>query len=134
MSFVWGIRVRVGVGVRVRVGVTCLPSVNVSNHKPKSHEGAGAEWVRGVALALAWTGDRTVPTGFESRCANFASELWQFRLTRFGFCQLVSFGGDTKSRRSLLSDNLKIIWQLKTALLRLRLFQRRCGLFQRAFV
>ena len=54
--------------------------------------GAVAEWVR----VLAWTGDRVVLAGFESRCGNFASELWQFRLP-------VSFGGDTKSRRSLLS-------------------------------
>ena len=56
--------------------------------------GAVAEWVR----SLAWTGDRVVLAGFESRCGNFSAELWQFRLPRF-----VSFGGDTKSFRSLLS-------------------------------
>ena len=43
---------------------------------------AVAEWVR----AFAWTGDRTVPAGFDSRCGNFASELWQFRLPRFAKC------------------------------------------------
>ena len=37
------------------------------------------EWVR----ALAWTGDRVVLAGFESRCGNFVSALWQFRLPRF---------------------------------------------------
>ena len=30
-----------------------------------------------------WTGDRVVMAGFESRCCNFASELWQFRSPRF---------------------------------------------------
>ena len=37
--------------------------------------------------------------GFEYCCGNFASVLWQFRLP----CFANSFGGDTKSRRSLLS-------------------------------
>ena len=42
--------------------------------------GAVAEWVR----ALAWTGDRTVPAGFESYFGKlFSSELWQFHLPRF---------------------------------------------------
>ena len=55
-----------------------------------------AEWVR----ALACTGDRTVLAGFESHCGKL----------RFGTLAIpftpalpVSFGGDTKSRRSLLS-------------------------------
>ena len=50
--------------------------------------------------ALAWTGDRTVPAGFESHCGK----------PRFGTLANsvypalpVSFGGDTKSCRSLLS-------------------------------
>ena len=51
------------------------------------------EWVR----ALACTGDRTVLAGFESHCGKL----------RFGNsvhpALPVSFGGDTKSRRSLLS-------------------------------
>ena len=52
-----------------------------------------AEWVR----ALDWRPDCP---GFESHCGQlFASELWQFRLPRFASV----FGGDTKSRRSLLS-------------------------------
>ena len=51
-----------------------------------------AEWVR----ALDW---RPGGPGFEYRCGNFGSELWQFSLPRLP----VSFGGDTKSRRSLLS-------------------------------
>ena len=33
--------------------------------------GAVSEWAR----TLAWTGDRVVLAGFESRCAIFASEL-----------------------------------------------------------
>ena len=37
--------------------------------------------------------------GFESRCGNFPSDLWQFRLPHF----VSVFWGDTKSRRSLLS-------------------------------
>ena len=52
------------------------------------------EWVR----ALDW---RLGSPGFESRCGNFASELWQFRKTYP--TMPVSFGGDTKSGRSLLS-------------------------------
>ena len=52
-----------------------------------------AEWVR----RLDW---RPGGPGFESRCDNFASELWQFRLPRFAS---VFRRGDTKSRRSLLS-------------------------------
>ena len=55
-----------------------------------------AEWVR----ALACTGDRTVLAGFESHCGKL----------RFGTLTIpftpalpVSFGGDTKSRRSLPS-------------------------------
>ena len=59
--------------------------------------GAVAEWVR----ALAWTGDWTVPAGFESHFGKlFASELWQFRLPRFAS---VFFEGDSKSRWSRLS-------------------------------
>ena len=50
------------------------------------------EWVR----VVDWRPDGP---GFESRCGNFASELWQFCLPRFA----VSFGGDTKNRRSRLS-------------------------------
>ena len=60
------------------------------------HGGGGvgvvAEWV----TALSCTGDRTMRDGFESHCT---SELWQFRLPNLP----VSFGEDTKSRRSLLS-------------------------------
>ena len=58
--------------------------------------GAVAEWVG----ALAWTGDRTVLAGFQSHCGKL----------RFGTLAIpfypalpVSFGGDFKSRRSLLS-------------------------------
>ena len=67
-----------------------LIEVSFDMHLPEAvHTVAAlAEWVR----ALACTGDRVVLAGFESRCGNFASELWQFR-----------FGGDTNSRRSLLS-------------------------------
>ena len=54
--------------------------------------GTVAEWVR----AWDW---RPGGPGFESHCGNFAPELWQFRLPHFG---PVSFGGDTKSRRSFL--------------------------------
>ena len=58
--------------------------------------GAVAEWVR----ALAWTGDRTVSAGFESHLRktlrrNFGNSVYP--------ALPVSFGGDTKSRRSLLS-------------------------------
>ena len=54
-----------------------------------------AEWVR----ALAWTGDRTVLTGFESHCGkpslrNFGNSIYP--------ALPMSFGGDTKSSRSLL--------------------------------
>ena len=60
--------------------------------------GAVAEWVR----PLAWNGDRTFPTGFEP---HFGKK--NFSLRNFGnsvYPSLpVSFGGDTKSRRSLLS-------------------------------
>ena len=52
--------------------------------------GAGGEWVR----VLAWTGDRTVPAGFESH---------SFRNFSAYPALPVSFGGDTKSCRSLLS-------------------------------
>ena len=56
-----------------------------------------AEWVR----ALAWNGDRTFPAGFEPHFGK------NFSLRNFGnsvYPSLpVSFGGDTKSRRSLLS-------------------------------
>ena len=51
-----------------------------------------AEWV----IALDW---RPGGPRFESCCDNFASELCQFRLPDLP----VSFGGDTKSRWSLLS-------------------------------
>ena len=54
------------------------------------------EWVR----ALDW---RPGGPGFESCVGNFASELWQFRLKYPALPVTVSFGGDTKSRRSLLS-------------------------------
>ena len=43
---------------------------------PEQKRGGGDEWVR----ALDW---RPGGPGFESRCGNFASELWQFRLPRF---------------------------------------------------
>ena len=52
------------------------------------------KWVR--LRALDW---RPGGPGFESCCGNFAVELWQFRLAALP----VSFGGETKSRRSLLS-------------------------------
>ena len=59
--------------------------------------GAVAEWVR----ALAWNGDRTFPAGFEPHLGK------NFSLRNFGnsvYPSLpVSFGGDTESRRSLLS-------------------------------
>ena len=42
------------------------------------------EWVR----ALAWTDDRTVPAGFESRCGNFALELLAIPFTTL--CQCLS--------------------------------------------
>ena len=55
-----------------------------------------AEWVR----TLAWTGDRTVPAGVRI-------PLRKTMLRNFGISVYpvlpVSFGGDTKSRRSLLS-------------------------------
>ena len=51
-----------------------------------------AEWVS----VLDW---RPGGPGFESRCGNFASELWQFHLPALP----VSFRGDAKSCRSLLS-------------------------------
>ncbi len=59
--------------------------------------GAVAEWVR----PLACTGDGTVRcgTGSNPTADNFASELWQFRFPALP----VYFGGDTKSRRSILS-------------------------------
>ena len=69
--------------------------------KPKSKMNsmgrAVTEWVR----ALAWNGDRTYPAGFEPHFGK------NFSLRNFGnsvYPSLpVSFGGDTKSRRSLLS-------------------------------
>ena len=54
------------------------------DHSCENVVGTMAESVR----ALAWTGDRTVPAGFKSRCGNFASELWQFRL--IPLCQCLS--------------------------------------------
>ena len=60
----------------------------ISMYLKSSHGGAVAEWVS----ALAWTGDRVVLAGFESRGGNFASELWQFPLPRATLP--VSFGGD----------------------------------------
>ena len=51
-----------------------------------------AEWVR----ALDW---RPGGPGFESRCGNFALEFGNSVYPTFP----VSFGGDTNSRRSLLS-------------------------------
>ena len=55
-----------------------------------------AEWFR----ALAWTGDRTVPAGFDPpggkpSLRNFGNSVYP--------TLPVSFGGDTKSHRSLLS-------------------------------
>ena len=59
--------------------------------------GAVAEWVR----AVAWNGDRTFPAGFEPSFGK------NFSIRNFGnsvYPSLpVSFGGDTKSCRSLLS-------------------------------
>ena len=56
--------------------------------------GAVAEWVR----ALTWTGDRSVPgrVRVPLTAENFASELWQLRLSRFA-SRPVSFGGDTET-------------------------------------
>ena len=55
-----------------------------------------AEWVR----ALAWTGDRTVPTGFESHCGN--TSLRNIGNSVYPALP-VSFEGDTKIRRPILS-------------------------------
>ena len=54
----------------------------------------------GLERTLACTGDRTVLAGFESHCGktslrNFGNSVYP--------ALPVSFGGDTKSRRSLLS-------------------------------
>ena len=54
---------------------------------------AVGEWVR----ALAWTGDWVVLAGFESRCGNFASELWQKAVGPF---YLVSMPGEVKDPTS----------------------------------
>ena len=59
--------------------------------------GGVAEWVR----ALAWHGDRTFPAGFEPHFGkNFS--LGNFGNSVYPYLPL-SFGGDSKSRRSLLS-------------------------------
>ena len=62
--------------VKLSVGRTATESLNSKTqhtiflsykcHDVFHHGGAVAEWVRG----LAWTGDRTVPAGFESHCGN----------------------------------------------------------------
>ena len=73
--------------------------------------GAVAEWV----TALACTGDRTILAGFESHCGktslrNFVNSVYP--------ALPVSFGGDTKSRRSLLSagclwiGDCSMLWRL----------------------
>ena len=54
-----------------------------------------AAWV----IALAWTGDRVVLAELESRCGNFARNFGNSVYPALP----VSFGGNTKSRRSLLS-------------------------------
>ena len=59
--------------------------------------GAVAEWVR----ALAWTGDRTIPAGFESHCGKL--RFGTFFGNSVDSALPVSFGGVTKSRLSLLS-------------------------------
>ena len=60
---------------------------------PYIQGGAVAEWVR------VSTGDRTLDGSSPTAVNLFSSELWQFRLPRLP----VSFGGDSKSRWSLLS-------------------------------
>ena len=70
--------------------------------------GALAEWVR----ALTWTGDRVVLAVSESRCGNFASDLWEFHIPCFANClseskkavgpfYLVSMPGEVKDPTSL---------------------------------
>ena len=60
-----------------------------------------AEWAR----ALDW---RPGGPGFESRCANFASEICNSIFPALP----VSFRGDTKSRRSLLLLQQSFFWIL----------------------
>ena len=55
--------------------------------------GKVAEWVR----ALSWTGDQTVPAGFEPHCGK------NFSILKFGNCVYLLFGGETESCRSFLS-------------------------------
>ena len=62
--------------------------------------GAVAVWVR----ALAWTGDRTVPGRVEPSGSNPTAETLLRNFGNSVYPALsVSFGGDTKIRRSLLS-------------------------------
>ena len=66
--------------VIVSVRLTILIDIDIVILVFRGGGGAVAEWVR----ALAWTGDRTVPAGFESYFGKlFSSELWQFHLPRF---------------------------------------------------
>ena len=62
-----------------------------------------AEWVERwlvQATGLSWPG--CARPGSNPTTENFALELWQFRSTHSVYPALpVSFGGDTKSRRSL---------------------------------
>ena len=72
-------------------------------------KGAVAEWVR----ALAWTGDRTVPAGFESHCGKLrfgtlaiaftllCQRLLEKTLKVVGPFYLVSMPGEVKDPTSL---------------------------------
>ena len=87
----------VGVAVLFLPQLSLLPKVVKSLKSFHVHficpcGGAAAEWVR----ALDW---RPGGPGFEHGCGNFASELGNSVYPALP----VSFGGDTKSRRSLLS-------------------------------
>ena len=59
--------------------------------------GAVAEWVIEANRALD---RRPGGPGFEYRCGNFASELWQFRLPHFTWC-LSEEEGEVKDPSSL---------------------------------
>ena len=82
---------------------TLLTAATICNKQvlvTKDREGGAlAEWVR----ALACTGDRTVPAGFESQIPNAETSLRNIGNSVYPALPVVSFGGDTKSRRSLLS-------------------------------
>ena len=41
---------------------------NISKKKVGIDDKRGAQWLNVLVRALAWTGDQTVPAGFESHC------------------------------------------------------------------